>query len=256
VPDRRRTSPWRDPLLHFAVAGLVAAALLSMGRPTRRVVRWDAASEAMIVESLTASLGRAPTQEELGARRRLAIEREILVREALARGLAEGDPVIRRRLLDKMEVLLLAEGRAASECEGARAGSAVTAVRQTWHVAIETCKVDASEPAPATPEAGPPGPCRPDPHAVPAGLLPLERVRRSLGDRVADAVERAAAAGHSTWQAVAGTPWWIRVLRAERRSTAAGDPLAEHRDRAARDRAARARALEAILARYDVRGVP
>jgi hypothetical protein len=100
----------KDPLLHFLLLGaaLFAAYALSTGlfsgEEARRVE--IAASE---IEFLAANFerqwGRPPTAEELERLTEARVREEILYREALAVGLDRNDVVVRRRMVQKMEML-------------------------------------------------------------------------------------------------------------------------------------------------------
>lgn len=100
---------WREPLLHFL---LVGAALYG-------VHRWTASEPAdppiVIDEAFVAGLerqhvqrsGRPPEDEE--TLERLVdehVREEVLLREALRLGLEQDDPIVRRRLVQKMELML------------------------------------------------------------------------------------------------------------------------------------------------------
>ncbi len=111
-PERDRRRPlWREPLLHFL---LVGAALYGV----HRLVATEPADPPIVVdEAFVAGLerqqvqrtGRAPeddaTTEALIDEH---VREEVLFREALRLGLERDDPIVRRRLVQKMELLLSA----------------------------------------------------------------------------------------------------------------------------------------------------
>lgn len=105
----------REPLAHFVALGAaifaIHAAFAAPPRDARVVVSAD------FVEGLrrehAARLGRSPTPDEERALVDQFVDEEVLYREAVAMGLDRGDPIIRRRLAQKMT--FLAEDEAARE---------------------------------------------------------------------------------------------------------------------------------------------
>lgn len=117
VPTRLRASGLlREPLVHFVAIGAAIfalhAALAPPPRDGRIVVSRD------FVEGLrqeyAARTNRPPTPEEERALIDRFVEEEVLVREAIAMGLDRGDPIVRRRLAQKM-IFLAEDGAAARE---------------------------------------------------------------------------------------------------------------------------------------------
>ncbi len=94
----------REPVLHFALlgAGVFGLAQLAEDEADTAIIV-DQATVQRLASELETSLGRAPTEQE----REQAVSRfadaERLFREGLALGLDRGDPVVRRRVLQKME---------------------------------------------------------------------------------------------------------------------------------------------------------
>lgn len=101
----------REPLLHFLVAGGILFAILSGGAedpaatpPSNRIEVTDQDVERLSLR-FQATWRRAPTARE---RARLIddyVREKIFVREALALGLDQGDPVVRNRMRQKMAFL-------------------------------------------------------------------------------------------------------------------------------------------------------
>ncbi len=100
---------WRQPTLWFVLLGAAWFAVEWAARDT------GVAVEAIVVDpALTEALaagfetraGRAPTPPEADALLRDHLDQEILYREAIARHLDAGDPIVRRRLIQKMRFLL------------------------------------------------------------------------------------------------------------------------------------------------------
>ncbi|MFO0758281.1 MAG: peptidylprolyl isomerase [Byssovorax sp.] len=94
----------REPALHFLVLGLGLFALHARVRrpPPERIVVSAAFADALAAEQ-AALLGKPPTIEERQALVDRWVDEELLYREALALGLDRGDPIVRRRLVQKME---------------------------------------------------------------------------------------------------------------------------------------------------------
>jgi len=95
-------------LVLFVVLGVllfgVHAAFAEETRVDGEVVvdqEWARGVEA----GLGRSLGRAPTSEELASALRTAVDEELLYREGLALGLDRGDPIVRRRLIQRTRFL-------------------------------------------------------------------------------------------------------------------------------------------------------
>lgn len=100
---RRAPGPW--PLLLLVgttLWGLHHAA----ERPGPRTLVVSAATVAALREGLVRDHGREPTAAELDARLEAFVEEELLVREALALGLDRADPIVRRRLTQKLRFAL------------------------------------------------------------------------------------------------------------------------------------------------------
>lgn len=105
----------REPLVHFAAGGLAIFALHARvaARPQGDGVVISAAFADALTREHTQRTGRAPTAEEARALVDRFVDEEILTREAAALGLDRGDPIVRRRLAQKMS--FLAESEAAQE---------------------------------------------------------------------------------------------------------------------------------------------
>ncbi|MGB1013553.1 MAG: peptidyl-prolyl cis-trans isomerase [Nannocystaceae bacterium] len=100
----------REPLVHFVLAG---AALLVVHQavappppqPANHIAFGSAAIE-QVRQGIQTRLGREPTATELELAIDEAVDREILFREARALDLGRADPVVRRRLIQKMTFVL------------------------------------------------------------------------------------------------------------------------------------------------------
>lgn len=100
----------REPLLHFLLLG--AALFLLYARfgdmdttPSRERILVDEADLSRLSQQFQRTWMRPPTRAELEGLAEDFVKEEILYREALALGLDQDDPVIRRRLRQKMEFL-------------------------------------------------------------------------------------------------------------------------------------------------------
>jgi peptidyl-prolyl cis-trans isomerase C len=97
---------FREPLIHFALLGVALFGLFRLVAPppSDTIV-----VSAQTVERLRAQqarrLGRDPDPTELDAAIRTWADGELLYREAIALGLDRGDPIVRRRLVQKMQFL-------------------------------------------------------------------------------------------------------------------------------------------------------
>jgi len=98
-----------EPLLHFLIGGALIYALYGLFADDPMVAPDRVVVEERHIDSLVASYQRTwmrpPTADELDALIQDFVDEEILVREGLALGLDRDDPVIRRRLRQKMEYL-------------------------------------------------------------------------------------------------------------------------------------------------------
>ncbi len=99
----------REPLLHFLLAGF-AIFLFSAWRgepadPASRTITVDAEHVSRLAAAFAQTWQRAPRPDEIDALIREYIKEEIYAREAIRLGLDQDDPIIRRRLRQKMEFL-------------------------------------------------------------------------------------------------------------------------------------------------------
>jgi hypothetical protein len=101
---------WREPLVHFLLIG----ALLFLAFDLTQDERPDAANRILVepsqVEQLAAQFERTwlrpPTEAELAGLIESYVRDEVYYREALAMGLDQNDPQVRRRMRLKLEFLL------------------------------------------------------------------------------------------------------------------------------------------------------
>ena len=108
----------REPLIHFALIGCLLFALdracgpatmdsdgqSTTGSDAQSIVIGEA-TRATLRERFSERTGRVPTSVETRALIDRHVDREVMYREALALGLERGDPIIRRRLIQRLEFL-------------------------------------------------------------------------------------------------------------------------------------------------------
>jgi len=103
---------YRDPLLHFAVAGallFVGYALMNRGEtdpPSTKPVHIGNGEVRWLKETFANQWQRTPTDDELSGLVAGFIEEELLAREAKTLGLDQNDTIVRRRLAQKLTFLV------------------------------------------------------------------------------------------------------------------------------------------------------
>jgi hypothetical protein len=111
----------REPLVVMLLCGAALFALYRVARPRSPGRRIEVSAE--VVRGLRADharrTGKPPTAEEERALVRRFVESEALYREALALGLDRGDVIVRRRLVQKMELFAGGAERTAEPDEAA-----------------------------------------------------------------------------------------------------------------------------------------
>ncbi|HEY8377722.1 MAG TPA: hypothetical protein VIK91_14600, partial [Nannocystis sp.] len=96
---------FREPLVPFVLVGLGLFVLHRLVAPDPDApLRVDEARVEAARAGLTARLGRPPERAELAAALRDALDDERLVREARRLGLDRDDPIVRRRLIQKLRL--------------------------------------------------------------------------------------------------------------------------------------------------------
>jgi hypothetical protein len=100
----------RDPLLHFVILGaaLLLVYALATGAFSSTDVRRIEIGESeieLLAGRFERQWGRAPLPEELRGLLEARVREEVLYREALTVGLDRNDSVVRRRMVQKMELL-------------------------------------------------------------------------------------------------------------------------------------------------------
>ena len=112
----------KEPFVHFAAIGIAIFAWFAFANPdsvpdpepesdAKRIVVGRPVVEA-IAAQFEAKLSRAPTAGEVQALVGRHVQEEVLVREARALGLDQGDGIIRNRLVQKMGFLTTSQAQA------------------------------------------------------------------------------------------------------------------------------------------------
>lgn len=263
---------WRQPLLHFIVLGAcvfaVHAAVRAPARDPSVITLTPAFLRGLAARERT-RLGREPSPAELAIAREAYITEEVLYREALSMGLDRGDPIIRQRLVQKMEFL-------AEDAEDVRAPTedelrafvrdnpsryALPARVTVEHVFVRAERPD-RESAVTALRAQLAAGASPEPlgDPFPLGRALSSRTEEELTNAVDPAFVRAAMSLETgRWSGPVVSRYGTHLLRVTAREPARPAAIADVRDRAREDllndrrAAGRRRALAEIRARYTVR---
>ena len=103
----------REPLLHFLLIGLglfVLYGLVSPGDSASRTITISQGQVDDLRRQYAALWGGPPTAAQLSALIEAQVRDEVLYREGMAQGLGTDDPVIKRRIRQKVEVMAEEEG--------------------------------------------------------------------------------------------------------------------------------------------------
>ena len=100
----------REPLLHFVALGLVLVIVCAVANDilatdASRRITMTAADIQFLAGSWQRRWQRPPTEQELRGLVDARVREEVLYREAVAVGLDRNDIVVRRRMVQKMELL-------------------------------------------------------------------------------------------------------------------------------------------------------
>ena len=108
----------REPLVHFAVLGAALFALhAAVARPPKERIEVTADFVDALRAEQRERTGRAPDDAATRGLVERYVDEEVLYREALALGLDRGDVIVRRRLVQKMELLARARVPEPSDAE-------------------------------------------------------------------------------------------------------------------------------------------
>ena len=101
---------WREPLVHFLLIGFALFLFYDLTResgseaPNRIVV--NSGQVEQLAANFKRTWMRPPTEDELTALVENRVREEVFYREALAMGLDQNDPLVRRRMRMKLEFIL------------------------------------------------------------------------------------------------------------------------------------------------------
>nr|WP_255548172.1 peptidylprolyl isomerase [Erythrobacter ani] len=109
-------------MVHFLAAGALVYALSAWSGgssvdPASRVIDVGQDQQAQLAIQFERVMGRSPTDAELDAQIDRFVRDEVLYREALRLGLDQGDAVVRRRLVSKMDLAAAAAAESATPDE-------------------------------------------------------------------------------------------------------------------------------------------
>lgn len=113
---------WREPLLHFLLVGGLLFAVYGKVAPMDKEGERIVVSQAMVDELAgqhQARWMRPPSEQELASLVDAHVREEIMYREGLALGLDRDDPVIKRRVRQKLDIVIEEQlaGAAPSDAE-------------------------------------------------------------------------------------------------------------------------------------------
>lgn len=106
----RITTLWREPLLHFLLLGLALFLYYDLAgesteAPPKRI-HVDRGQVQQLAANFERTWSRPPTPQELDAMVEGHVREEVFYREALALGLDQDDPLVKRRMRMKLEFIL------------------------------------------------------------------------------------------------------------------------------------------------------
>lgn len=225
----------RDPLAHFLLGGALLWLFLAWrgeeADPASRSITITRARQAALAANFGQLMGRPPTDAELSGLVRTDVREEILYREALRLGLDADDPVVRRRLVAKMDAL------AAAEVESAVPGDAVLARWRAKHparflgepkltFAQKSFATEAEASAALAANGSKTGRAFDLPAA--ASAMPGDEVARVYGLQFAQGL--AALLPSPRWQGPVPSGLGWHIVRLDRRETVPAPPIAAVRD--------------------------
>ncbi len=262
----------REPLVHFLLIGLLFFLLFAAvgGGGGGRSIKVDGAIVADLAARFQLTWQRPPTPEELRVLVESHVQDEIFYREGLELGLERDDPMIKRRVRQRV-VALAEESGAASEVTDAELNTWLSAHPERYAepalVTFQQVMVDPMKRGPSTGAAlkaiQSELAAKRDPATLGDGqmlpprvdLLPMDLVARDFGEGFAKAL---AAMKVGSWEGPVRSGYGIHLVRLERRLPGRKPALDEVRLAVARDWEAdrRAKAADAYYQRlrkdYDV----
>ena len=264
----------REPFLHFVILGAAIFGTWALvGEPAPEP---SSSSPPIVIgqerlleleSGFAASQGRRPDEVERAELLRQAVADEVLYREGIAAGLSRGDPIVRRRVIQKMRFVLERTNPAAEPTEAeldawiasqatTRPGVPAVALRQLFFDGQE--RADARRDAARALAAALAGDELPDGDAFlfghELGLRSLDRYRADLGPAFAQVVSGLPEGG---W-GLAESPWGWHLVQVQERRSPGDQSRAFAREQAraelARDRRreATSQAVRDLVAGYEV----
>lgn len=101
---------WREPLLHFLLIGAALFLYYQLasenGEAPPKRIHVDRGQVQQLASNFERTWSRAPTPQELDAMVESHVREEVFYREAMAMGLDQNDPMVRRRMRMKLEFML------------------------------------------------------------------------------------------------------------------------------------------------------
>ena len=102
---------WREPLLHFLLIGAALFVYYDIvaeddGQASPKRIHVNSGQVAQLAANFERTRMRQPPQDELDAMVASHVREEIFYREAMAMGLDQNDPMVRRRMRMKLEFML------------------------------------------------------------------------------------------------------------------------------------------------------
>ena len=264
MPDSPRRNLLREPFVHFVMLGAVIFGLWFVtGEPEvspeapRIVLSPERVAE--LESGFATAHGRAPDEGERAELQREAVADEALYRQGVTLGLSRGDPIVRRRVVQKMRFLLEETSAVPEPTEAeldawiathrsARRQVAAVAVRQVFFDAQRRADArrDAAQALAAVRVGGEPPDGDPFLFGHEQGLRSLDRYRADFGPTFAQAVD---GLSPGSW-GLAESAWGWHVVLVEERVEPGEQTSAFAREQA-RDDLLRQRRAEATRAAID-----
>jgi hypothetical protein len=107
----RLNTLWRQPLLHFLLIGAALFLFYDMvgegdSEVSSKRIHIDRGQAQQLVANFERTWSRPPSRDQLQAMIESYVREEVFYREALAMGLDQNDPMVRRRMRMKLEFML------------------------------------------------------------------------------------------------------------------------------------------------------
>lgn len=234
----------REPLVHFLLIGLALFMLYGRVAPEggdSRTIAVDSARVAELSRQFQAVWSRPPTATELQGLIDTYIRDEVMYREGLAMGLDADDPVIKRRVKQKLDVISeeIGNQQVPTDAElGAYLAQNADVFRQPPILSFEQVYFSGDAPADVVERQSREALARLKQGAPLAGVgqatmlpasvssMPADRVARDFGEAFAKRLETLPL---NVWQGPIASGMGVHIVRITGRQPAALPPLAEIR---------------------------